>query len=568
MSGSVRDGASGAGPEAAATSPAWLAALADSLAEALPRLYGAEADPLLTALIAALTRALAVGEVSLDLRGPAPEGLEPELWPEGHRLALEASALVSRSDGPLVLDGDRLHWRRWYQLREEVIDALVQRSQAPLAEAISAVALERAGAGAADAGLDPRQQQAVLALLQGPLVLLEGGPGTGKTSTVVQMLAALLRQKPDVRVHLAAPTGKAAARLRQAIQRGSERLESELAVRIGAFPCTTLHRLLESRGERFARDRAHPLQLDLLVVDELSMVDLPLMAALLAALPADCRLLLAGDAAQLPPVGPGAVLQELNRRHQALGPAAITLTTTYRNQGAIATVARQLRQLPDGVDLVRGGGLDRLDPAGNLQWLQAPGRTLPPWVLERLATQRDRLVRLAAAVGDRLAGADPLSLPTLLAGEEASRLLAALEQLAVLTPMRRGPWGLEAIHQALLGAAVVQGAQAWPAGTPVLCERNRTDLDLANGDVGVLLELDSGRQVLFAGAAAEPPRLIPAALLGDVSPAHALTVHKAQGSEMEAVVVLLPERSLDQRRLLYTALTRARQSAVLITPID
>ena len=136
----------------------------------------------------------------------------------------------------------------------------------------------------------------------------------------------------------------------------------------------------------------------------------------------------------------------------------------------------------------------------------------------------------------------------------------------MLTPMRRGRWGVEAIHRALLGSAVEAGPQAWPAGTPVLIERNRSDLELANGDVGVLLELAGGRQVLVAGVGGEPPRLIPASLLGEVSPALALTVHKAQGSEMDRVIVLLPERSLDQRRLLYTALTRARRQALLITP--
>lgn len=546
--------------------PAWLGALSAALAESLPRLYGTEADPRLSDLIAALTEALAAGEVSLDLRGPVPDGLDPTLWPGGYRELLGQTVLSGRDDGPLVLEDDRLYWRRWHALRQEVIETLVQRARAPLADPLADADLGRAAATAAAAGLDSRQQQAVLALLRGSLVLLEGGPGTGKTSTVVQMLAAMLRRSPGARVHLAAPTGKAAARLRQAIQRGSRPLEPELAARLAGLACTTLHRLLESRGERFGRDRAHPLPLDLLVVDEVSMVDLPLMAALLAALPDGCRLVLAGDAAQLPPVGPGAVLQELQRRHQALGAAAIMLTTSYRNQGAIAALAQRLRQLPEGEDPLAAAGLDRLDPTDNLVWLGAPATALPAGVLETLQGRRRHLARLAADLRQRLEGADPEQLTELLAGEEATALLAAQEQLAVLTPVRQGRWGLEALHRALLGPALDRGPQAWPAGTPVLCERNRSDLDLANGDVGVLLELTSGRQVLFAGVGAEPPRLIPAALLGEVSPAHALTVHKAQGSEMDQVIVLLPAGLREPRRLLYTALTRARQRALLVTP--
>jgi len=551
--------------ESAGSSPAWLESLSAALVEALPRLYGTTADPLVAAVIVALTRALAQGEVSLDLAGPLPDGLDPDLWPDGYRRALEVAELVGHDHGPFVLEADRLHWRRWHQLREQVIDTLVARAGTPLADPLPEPALALARLQAAEAGLDPRQQEAVLALLQGPLVLLEGGPGTGKTSTVVQMLAAWLRHHPGSRLHLAAPTGKAAARLRQAIQRGCRDLAPELAIAIGSLPCTTLHRLLESRGERFGRDRAHPLSLDLLVVDELSMVDLPLMAALLAALPDACRIVLVGDGAQLPPVGPGAVLQELSLRHQALGPAAITLTTTYRNQGAIAAVAQRLRELPDPSDLLLGAGLEQLEPGDNLQWLRASPRTLPPLVLETLREQRDHLAALAADLAAALDRADPTAFPILLAAEQATQLLAAQENLAVLTPLRRGRWGLEAIHRALLGVCLDRGPAGWPAGTPVLCERNRSDLDLANGDVGVLLELASGRQVLFAGAVGEPARLIPAGLLGDARPAHALTVHKAQGSEMATVFVLLPDGIRDQRRLLYTALTRARQRAVLIT---
>lgn len=546
--------------------PAWLEALAAALAESLLRLYDTDVDVALGALIKALTEALAAGAVSLDLQGPMPEGLDPDLWPGGYRQRLLQHPLSQRDDGPLVLVEDRLSWRRWHRLRQDVIEALVHRARAPLALPVAAEEGQRAVSAAAAAGLDPRQQQAVLALLQGPLVLLEGGPGTGKTSTVVQMLAALLRWQPEARVHLAAPTGKAAARLRQAIQAGAQRLEPALSEHLAGLSCTTLHRLLESRGERFGRDRSRPLPLDLLVVDEMSMVDLPLMAALLEALPDGCRLVLAGDAAQLPPVGPGAVLQELQRRHLDLGSAAISLTTTYRNQGAIAAVAQQLRQLQEGEDPLAGLGLDRLDPAANLEWQQASVRALPSMVRDTLRERADQLARSAQDLGRQLDAADPAGLGPLLTGDLAAGLLAAQEHLAVLTPVRQGRWGVDAINRALLGPALEQGPEAWPAGTPVLCERNRSDLELANGDLGVMLVLAAGRQVLFAGVGAAPPRLIPAALLGDVRPAHALTIHKAQGSEMDTVIVLLPAGLREERRLLYTALTRARRRAVLITP--
>ena len=166
-----------------------------------------------------------------------------------------------------------LRWRRWQTQLQQCLAAIEERAQRQWA--CSEADQQAAMATAAEAGLDTQQCQAVSAALRQGLVLLTGGPGTGKTSTVVQMLAACVCQRPGLRIQLAAPTGKAAARLASAVNRDNTQL-----------PSSTLHRLLEAQGElRFGRNRRHPLELDLLVVDELSMVDLPLMAALLEALP-------------------------------------------------------------------------------------------------------------------------------------------------------------------------------------------------------------------------------------------------------------------------------------------
>jgi len=366
--------------------------LGAALAEALPRLCGdsAATDPLLLDLIAALCAALERGQLELPLEGPAPPELQPQLWPGAYRAALEGSPLVVRAsqlaerpEAPLVLAGQRLRWRRWHLQLDQVIAALIERAQQPLAPLASASPLasaaplpsaaqvEAARRRAAAAGLDTAQQRAVATLLTQRLVLVCGGPGTGKTSTVVAMLAAHLALQPAARLHLAAPTGKAATRLRFAIESGCERLASAAATEVLlAAPCSTLHRLLESNGQRYGRNHRQPLELDLLVVDELSMVDLPLMAALLDALPASCRLVLVGDPAQLPPVGPGAVMMELMEpeRLSALGAAAVELVTSYRNSGAIAAVAAALR--PGNGP----GGQESLDPE---RWPTLTSRNQP-----------------------------------------------------------------------------------------------------------------------------------------------------------------------------------------------
>ena len=365
-------------------------ALAGSLAEALPRLHHTAHDPLVGELIAALTSALERGELELDLEGKAPLEVSEPPWPQGHRQALRASPLSHGPGRPPGPGGDHCAWRRWQRQRQQVIEALVGRARSlePLAPARTEAA-EAAPLGPLP--LDARQRQAVAAVLNHGLVLLEGGPGTGKTSTVAGMIAAHRAREPGARIHLAAPTGKAAARLRAATG--------------GTLPCTTLHRLLESRGDRFGRHRRRPLDLDLLVVDEVSMVDLGLMGALLEALPDACRLVLVGDPAQLPPIAPGAVLQELQRpdRRDRLGAAAITLRTTYRNAGAIAGVAAALRGAiatgPEPSDhdpvAVILPLLRQLGSSDNLRWLPCSGRTLPVELVTRLRAHQASLARRA-----------------------------------------------------------------------------------------------------------------------------------------------------------------------------
>jgi exodeoxyribonuclease V alpha subunit len=531
--------------------------LAAALAEALPRLCAPRTaiDPAVLELIAALGRALDGGVLELDFAAEPPEGLDPGHWPGGYRQALEqcplavrAPALEQAPEAPLVLAGERLRWRRWHQQLEHTLDTLVQRALLPLPALADPDGLAAVQRQAAAAGLDRQQQRAVLASLDQGLLLLSGGPGTGKTSTVVQLLAAQLRLQPGLRLQLAAPTGKAAARLRQALELGCRTLPADLASAIGAAPCSTLHRLLESGGERFHRHARRPLDLDLLVVDEVSMVDLPLMAALLEALPATSRLVLVGDPAQLPPVGPGPVLQELSQptRLQQLGPAAVTLDTTYRNAGAIASVSAQLRRSGPLPLASLEPHLRNLSADANLRWLQAPAQHAPVAAIEALVEHQRRLAALAAQplLADRL--------------EELER---ELERCVLLTPVRQGRWGVEGVHRQLLGEAATRPCGHWPLGTPVLNRRNLPEQGLANGDIGVLVGGDSERRVLFPGGQQLHP-----ARLGQAEPALALTVHKSQGSQYGTVWLLLPPGRDWDARLLYTGLSRARDRAWLVTP--
>jgi exodeoxyribonuclease V alpha subunit len=235
----------------------------------------------------------------------------------------------------------------------------------------------------------------------------------------------------------------------------------------------------------------------------------------------------------------------------------IELTTTYRNNGAIAAVAAALRQPPtsgsEPLEALRPQ-LEQLPPEANLQWLEAPLPQLPTAVLQPLWEQQQRLRELSQALRWQGEHVHP---------EDSAALLIALEERIALSPLRQGPWGVEALHRALLGSALGAPLERWPLGTPVLNRLNRPEQELANGDIGVLVERDGQRLVLMSAG-----RVLHPARLAGAEPALALTVHKAQGSQYAEVLLLLPPSRHGDPRLLYTGLTRARKRVLLVTPVQ
>ena len=479
-------------------------------------------------LVQKLTAALSVGATSLSIE-------------EGQRELLERSGWLTDPPQLMVLDGDQLHWKRWHQAMQCLEKELIDRSHTPpsggQANAVNPPELRT---------LNAEQRAAVHAITRHRLVMVSGGPGTGKTSTVQAMLLQAMAEREALRIHLAAPTGKAARRLEEALQSDPQ---------TKGLPCTTLHRLLEARPGGFGRNSRHPLNLDVLVVDEASMVDLSLAQALLAALPQEAQLVLVGDANQLPPIGVGAVWQHLQhpeRRHR-FGDAAISLHKIYRNRGDLARLGSLLRNAGDEAFWNACHGLDE---QANVALQICHDRRIPDSVSQTL---RHRLAELGRATAELSTDSEGQPNPT-----TSAELLSRLDDLIVLCPRRRGPWGVDALHRDLLQGEDPAG---WPEGLPVLCSENQMDLGLANGDLGLTIGKGASRRFLFRcndGNAGSLFRLIHPARIRQLEPALALTIHKAQGSEVTKVIVLWPpQEGSDSSALLYTAMTRARQRLML-----
>ncbi|HEX7382296.1 MAG TPA: exodeoxyribonuclease V subunit alpha [Nevskiaceae bacterium] len=523
---------------------------------------------------------------------------------------IEGNPLVSR-DGhaPLVLDLDRLYLRRQWLMERDISAALRARLRPlPLDGASVARSLDRLfpRSDAPVEGPDWARAGAALAA-RSRIAVITGGPGTGKTTTVVRLLALLqeIAMRDDgspLRIRIAAPTGKAAARLSEAI-RGSMEENARPALHASASVCAqipssaqTLHRLLGTQrsSSRFRHDRSHPLLANVVVVDEASMVSMELMHALLEAVPETARLILVGDRNQLASVEPGNVLGALcdgadEPRYAAdtcayllacgCGDVTATAGGAPAHANLLAQETVQLRTNWRSRDAPGIVALAAAINAGDASAAEALWQQ-HPLQLQRTSTATDwlRTVVLDGPHGLRQlvervrTGRNPAES----ADAYALRHLARLREQQLLTALRHGPQGLEALN-ARIDASLRPAASrtGFFAGQALLVTTNLYDLGLMNGDVGLVLPeplRGDGLRVAFPGGAPERPVrwVLPEQIEGHVQGAWAISVHQSQGSEYDRVLLVLP--SIDSpvltRELLYTAVTRARAHFTLIEGAD
>ena len=587
-----------------------MSALKDLL-KSFDKSVGSDISVGLTGLDISLANYFNSQQVSDDPRHLWLAALTSYQWGRGHAcldlnaLQLQASALLGWNDeqvaalpkhlsasaptlpwiqgdnSPLVFvkdaQGERLYLRRAWNAEQSIREHILQRINLSIAEPVDL----RHQLDTLFGTETSMQRIACEVAAKNHITLITGGPGTGKTTTVVKLLALLIATSiNDLKIHLAAPTGKAAARLTESITNALAQMPADVQSRIPT-QTQTLHRLLRSNS----RDtRVHPLATDVVVVDEASMVDLEMMARLLASVPPTARLILLGDKDQLASVEAGAVMSQLCTG-ELLRAQTVTLTHSHRFDAASGI--GQWAQAVNADNQKNATSIQALWNAAP-DWLstlpnntsedskQDSGLTGPLHQVTKLQLQNAHDAKLAQALA--FGWRHWLSLLdshrtntfekiTACTDSQAIDLLKSFNEFSVLCAVREGPFGVTQLN-AHIEKALGFTATAWYVGRPVMVTRNDYALELMNGDVGICLPgADGVLRVAFPSLGGNVRWIVPSRL-DSVETVFAMTVHKSQGSEFHHVLLVVPahDSPVLTRELVYTGLTRAKENLTLWAP--
>ena len=512
------------------------------------------------------------------------------------RQLLLASGVVGTPDAPgampLILDDDdRVYLHRYFDYERRLAHRLIEaRSNFEIADFDigGAKSLLDTLFQSQSSAANPDWQKIAIALaLQRRLTIISGGPGTGKTSTVVNLLACLLQQNPACRIALAAPTGKAAARMLDAIRERAIHLPSEMQSHLPT-ESFTIHRLLGviPGEQKFRHHAGYPLAIDALVVDEASMLDIALAARLLEAVPTHARIILLGDKDQLSAVEAGAVFSELCA-DPSLSPecvsrlAALTGAPAESISPPVARIASRLNDcvvwFTKNYRFASDSGIGKLAAHINagesttcIEWLRAATDSSAGWIEDGNRIPAEKT--MACAIG----GYAEYLQTTNENIEDKNAVFKAFERFRILCAVREGPRGVDEINRQVsrhfrqsMHHSQKAGEQSeWYPGRPVIILRNDHVLKLFNGDIGIALpdiSNDENQMMVYFPDSDGGFRAISPLRLPEHETAFAMTAHKSQGSEFDSILLLLPSTHsrVLSRELLYTAITRSRMQVTI-----
>ena len=546
---------------------------------------------------------------------------------------LETAPFVSPGLGntPLVLSSGLLYLRRYWEYTQVVGQQILRRLNftfpAPddLKKRIDAL-FESLRNEAEKAKTQVHWQSVAAAVAaRGSFTVISGGPGTGKTTTVVHLLALFQQMAMEkgrkLRIRMATPTGKAAARLTESMTNAVDKLPRAIRETLPR-EITTLHRLLGSRphSRHFNHDSQNPIHVDLLVVDEASMIDLEIMAALLCALPTTARLVLLGDKDQLASVEAGSVLGDICQNGDGAGYTSETAAWLRKQtgynlrpfEGKGTPLDQHIILLRKNYRFGKASGIAALAKAVNkgdpkavkdiwhmafpdirhLSMDSIGDESFSRLILEGHCREEDMQTAQETAANPQSPFHNPRSktgyaayLERVKSGPEKGledlwlrSVIQDFNAFQILSPLRGGPWGVRGLNEKaaeiLFGHGLITARAGWYAGRPIMMTRNDYNLGLMNGDTGIVLPVSDDAsphsvtlKAVFPMANGVLKKVLPSRL-NHIETAYAMTVHKSQGSEFDHTVLVLPNHSVPvlTRELMYTAVTRSRRWFTLVTP--
>lgn len=481
---------------------------------------------------------------------------------------------------PLILEDNRLYLNRFWFYESQVADSILSRLKhpVPIDNKTFLPCLKKLFPDHDNVNKSVDQMSAVALAASHRFSVISGGPGTGKTTTVIKLLFLLLSQSPDMRIQLAAPTGKAAMRLADSIHaRIDENVGDDFIRHLIPREASTIHRLLGYGNQNFRYSSENQLAVDCIIVDEASMIDLTLMYQLLDALPAHARVILLGDRDQLASVAAGNVLGDITGHGLELGYTqsqkdfleSIVVNSRLTNQldKSPEPIANSIALLKHSYRFRSNSGIGQLATLINqgfgqqvidllstskeqLFWHNETGKTLSPSTVEWALNHYKNVIQ----------------------ADSVENALLAFEAVRILCAIHSGPFGVNEINQLITSRMrmlgwIVGGSNDINAvnhyhGQPILITQNDYELNLFNGDIGIIWRNESGSLRAWFRNADDSLRELPLQSLTSFEAAWAMTVHKSQGSEFDTVLLILPREEATHslgRELLYTGATRARQ---------
>tara|TARA_Y100000589_G_scaffold246195_1_gene233948 strand:- start:717 stop:2405 length:1689 start_codon:yes stop_codon:yes gene_type:complete len=484
-------------------------------------------------------------------------------WPHLHLKALKESKLINSKNSPIIFKNNKLSWIKWYEKFEE----------------IEKILLKKVKYYPNNSTLENKSDfNKIKDLLENSdLIFIEGGPGTGKTTLVIQAILNLIIENSLLKIGIAAPTGKATGRMKEAIEEQLFQNNQRIFIE-----CQTMHSWIDNSRFKLEKLRFKLSELDLLVIDEMSMVGFDIFESTINHISNDCKIILVGDANQLPPINSYSIWNYFfeKSKNNIFEKITIKLKKIYRNSGDIINLSKSV--VTNSSDLLKEQIKSiKSNKNSNVRIFSQPKYILPP----------DLINDIHANLNDLKYSVKKLSSKIYIFKKDINNLLDYEKELTneifnklnnqiVLCKRNKGVWSVEDIHETILYKNKKIDFKDLNEGIPIMCTKNNNDIGLSNGDIGVLIGKSENRRFLFKifDKHNQPLiRLINPSSIYNIVPAIAITIHKSQGSEAKKVCILWdnslnttkksPIRSKNnntffendfERRLFYTAITRAK----------